>query len=517
MQVLKDDPAFLGDEQIHLKLKHCKDLPSPPGIASRILDLSEDEQASFADVADIISIDPALTAKVLRIANSPLYAKQRKIENLRQAIMVLGLNSTMMLALSFSMVSGLEDKSATRLDHNLFWRRSLEAACACRLLGKQLGCKNTEDFFLAGLLSDVGMLALDKIMPDLYSSIANFQSSHPALIASEQAALGSDHACVGAWLLDHWKLPQRWVTAVAASHDPEAVDVDDEYLQLAQCTALASEIAGLSSAGDAMVSMLADIADHASRWLKLDKAAIGDILECLTEEISQFASLFNIDLGDTALLTALMDEAREQLMTRSLKQLHDTDRLQQTTQALETRTRELEVQSRRDGLTGIYNRAYVDAVLQQEFAAAKTHGWPIALMFIDLDHFKEVNDNYGHQAGDLVLRNSARLLMEVARETDIVARFGGEEFLIILPGTGTTGATAASERLLEAFRNAKHSVNGSDGIVVTCSIGIGVQGEAQDFEDPDALVGAADRALYAAKFAGRDQAMIFNENLSPLG
>jgi hypothetical protein len=114
VQVLEENPAFLGDEQVRLKLKHCKDLPSPPGIASRILDLSQDETASFADVADIISIDPALTAKVLRIANSPIYAKQRKIENLRQAIMVLGLNSTMMLALSFSMVSGLDNKDATR-------------------------------------------------------------------------------------------------------------------------------------------------------------------------------------------------------------------------------------------------------------------------------------------------------------------------------------------------------------------------------------------------------------------
>lgn len=516
MQVLEENPAFLGDEQLRLKLKHCKDLPSPPGIASRILDLSQDESASFAEVADIISIDPALTAKVLRIANSPLYAKQRKIENLRQAIMILGLNSTMMLALSFSMVSGLDNKEATRLDHNLFWRRSLEAACACRLLGKQLNCKNSEDFFLAGLLSDVGMLALDKIMPDLYSSIAMLQTSHLAFRTAEQAALGSDHASVGAWLLKHWKLPERWIVAVAGSHDPEAVAPDSEFQQLTFCTAIASQIADLRTCGDEIERSLAHIANNAQQWLNLEQTAIGDVLESLTDEVSQFAGLFNIDLGDTALLTALMDEAREQLMTRSLRQLHDTDRLQQTTQALETRTRELEVQSRRDILTGIYNRAYVDAVLTQEFSAAKTHGWPMALMFIDLDHFKEVNDNYGHQAGDLVLQKTAQLLQEAARETDIVARFGGEEFLIVLPGTGTTGAIAASERLLDAFRNTKHSVNGGDGIVVTCSIGIGVQGEDQDFENTAALVGAADRALYAAKFAGRNQAMLYNENLSPL-
>ena len=516
MLVEEREPTFLADKQLRLRLKHCKELPSPPGIATRILDLSQDHSATFADVADIVSLDPALTAKVLRIANSPMYAKQRKIDNLRQAIMVLGLNSTLMLTLGFFLVTRLDKNNDARFDLNLFWRRSLKAACACRLLGKMLGLKNAEDFFLAGLLSDIGMLALDKVTPDFYHSIAHLQTNHQMLRVAEQAALGADHARIGAWLLEHWKLPQRWIIAVAASHDPDNMEIDPEFLQLAHCTAIASDIADLDNTDNAMGTTLARIAGRARTWLNLEKEAISEVLDALTEETQEFAGLFNIDPGDSILMSSLMDEAREQLMTRSLKQLYETDRLQQTTQILETRTRELEQQSRRDSLTEIYNRAHIDIVLKQEFQAAKTHGWPLALMFIDLDHFKEVNDNYGHQAGDQVLRNSARLLEEVARETDISARYGGEEFLILLPGTGMEGALAASERLLNAFRKTRHNINGDSGLVVTCSIGIGVQGEEYDFANTDELVGAADRALYGAKFGGRDQVVMYSENLSPL-
>lgn len=513
MQVKEKAPSFLGDERLRMRLMHCKELPSPPGVAVRILELSKDPSANFSDVADVVSLDPALATKVLRVANSPIYAKQRSIDNLRQAIMVLGLNGTQTLALSFSLLNNVREVNEKTLDHNLLWRRSLEAACACRQLGKRLGFNNTEELFLAGLLSDIGVLALARILPDLYPSIANLQHDHQAFRTAEQGALGADHATVGAWLLEHWKLPARWVAAVAGSHDPDAAAIEPEYLTLAQCTAVASDLADLWCCED-MDATLSRAARRARQWLKIDQEVLGEIVEAVAEETRELAPLFEIDLGDTILMMSLMEEAREMLVTRNLHQLHETDRLQRTTRSLESRTRELEQQSRRDHLTEVYNRAFVDAVLKQEFQAALTHGWPLAVLFVDLDHFKHINDTYGHQAGDQVLRNTAAVLLDVARETDIVARYGGEEFLVLLPGTGIAGAMTVAERLLTTLRETNHKLNGDSGITVTGSIGIAVQGEPATFNTPEDLVAAADRALYAAKFGGRDQAVVYNEQLT---
>ena len=109
----------------------------------RILDLSQDPDVDIGKVADVVSMDPALTAKILRIANSPIYAIRRKTENLRQAIMLLGLNGTLTMALSFSLAASMHNNARQGFDYNLFWRRSLAAAtCARRLsVAAGIGCQ----------------------------------------------------------------------------------------------------------------------------------------------------------------------------------------------------------------------------------------------------------------------------------------------------------------------------------------------------------------------------------------
>jgi len=135
---------------------------------------------------------------------------------------------------------------------------------------------------------------------------------------------------------------------------------------------------------------------------------------------------------------------------------------------------------------------------------AKQHGWPLAVIFIDLDHFKQVNDVHGHHAGDEVLRGAAKLLLANTRNTDIAARYGGEEFVVVLPGTRIEGARLTCERVVAAFRNAAHDIGKQEPINVTVSAGLAIQEEGRDFGSAKALVHAADQAVYAAKKQGRD-------------
>jgi two-component system cell cycle response regulator len=155
-----------------------------------------------------------------------------------------------------------------------------------------------------------------------------------------------------------------------------------------------------------------------------------------------------------------------------------------------------------DSLTEMINRrAFLDLV-ERERLRSDRHRFPFSLMLLDVDHFKSVNDSRGHAAGDLVLRGVADVLKAVARKTDIVARWGGEEFVIALPQTREGGARIAAERVRRALAEASHPAPGGAAIRVTASVGIC---SAEAPWTLDAMVAAADAAMYAAKARGRNR------------
>lgn len=149
--------------------------------------------------------------------------------------------------------------------------------------------------------------------------------------------------------------------------------------------------------------------------------------------------------------------------------------------------------------TDLFNKRHFDQMLNAEFSRlARGQSGPLSLLMIDLDHFKRINDEHGHIAGDKVLAKVAKIIRENVRENDIVCRFGGEEIVVIMPAAETKDATVCAERLRAAIASARQSV---DGLKVTASIGVAT---AKTFDVPLDLVDAADKAVYAAKGAGRN-------------
>jgi diguanylate cyclase (GGDEF)-like protein/PAS domain S-box-containing protein len=161
----------------------------------------------------------------------------------------------------------------------------------------------------------------------------------------------------------------------------------------------------------------------------------------------------------------------------------------------------------RDGLTGLYNRREMSRMLREEFERCQHSGEPLSLVMFDMDHFKTINDSYGHQVGDDVLRWAARLASELVREEDRVARYGGEEFAVIMPGASSELAYEVAERIRTAFEGTPFAFEGTDGdtvlIPVTVSLGLASVSLSEDSEE--ALLAAADRALYRAKHEGRNR------------
>ena len=159
-----------------------------------------------------------------------------------------------------------------------------------------------------------------------------------------------------------------------------------------------------------------------------------------------------------------------------------------------------------DGLTGISNRPNMEQALQNEFERSMRYGAPLSVVLLDVDHFKGVNDTYGHQKGDEILVAIASLLKKVCRTNDIAARYGGEEFLMILPQSNAQGAFKIAERLREEMMKMNFTGNESNFSVTTSC---GVAELDRDFiKNTDQLVAIADHALYEAKNSGRNKTII---------
>ncbi len=197
------------------------------------------------------------------------------------------------------------------------------------------------------------------------------------------------------------------------------------------------------------------------------------------------------------------DELDRRSLGQVLRNVLERARLEAEVRRANARLRDWAI---RDGLTGLYNHRHFQELLRTEFARARRYQQTLALLMIDLDHFKQVNDTYGHPVGDAVLRKVASTIAEQARQVDIIARYGGEEFVVVLPNTSREGASAVAERAREAVGE---QLVDFDGVRVTVTISVGVATSADvGVEHERDLVKRADAALYRAKRSGRNQVRI---------
>ncbi|MDQ3035913.1 MAG: GGDEF domain-containing protein [Actinomycetota bacterium] len=196
--------------------------------------------------------------------------------------------------------------------------------------------------------------------------------------------------------------------------------------------------------------------------------------------------------------TQLDDGAKIQLGLATVLRFGLTDK------AVAEEARRLYEATVRDRLTGAYNRHYLDERLQSEWSFAKRHGSLLAVLFVDADHFKKVNDTHGHAGGDAVLRALSATLLASVRGEDVVARYGGEEFVILLRGVPLEGVSVAAERIRNDVASCVIEHDGKT-IPVTVSIGVALHEPSAPAESIDALVARADAALYRAKETGRNR------------
>lgn len=218
-----------------------------------------------------------------------------------------------------------------------------------------------------------------------------------------------------------------------------------------------------------------------------------------------------MELFDSSQLQDISDAAQEILIVRNLYQINASEEFQQEKRALEQEHRKLRTETTRDVLTSAYNRRHFEKRLGEEFAvcAERGYGWPLSLIFIDLDKFKEVNDGYGHQAGDAILKTVADLLRENTRDTDTVARYGGDEFVLLLPGVDAEQVNSVADRICAEVRDRKATIAEGKQVGITLSLGVATCNAENQFASSEALLAAADSALYKSKRSGRDRYTLY--------
>lgn len=213
---------------------------------------------------------------------------------------------------------------------------------------------------------------------------------------------------------------------------------------------------------------------------------------------------------DIEIQGGVMELAGKRVLLSLVMDVTERTRAEREVQALQEKLRE---QSTHDALTGLYNRRYLDDTLTRELSLAQRHGHEVSVILGDLDHFKSVNDRFGHLAGDEVLRTFGDLMKGHARSSDIYCRYGGEEFLLVLPQVTTEIAIERTEQLRRSLAATPIPF---DDLLISVTASFGIATFPRDGQTADALIAAADKALYAAKTAGRNRVHANSTDTRPL-
>lgn len=464
-------------------------LPSLPKIALQIVEIAKSPDPDLREVTLAIQCDPALCAQFLKISNSIIFGFGKKTLDIAGAISKLGLNMVQSVALGFYLKPSKSQGNAWDCMLQKYWWRSLVQACAAEELGLMIDEKNASQYFLGGLLQDIGILAILRTNESSYAeTIAS--CDRPDFLEIEKAAVGFDHVEVGVGLFEKWGIDPELTRSIGLHHNPISASQlkNESNIRVAMRTA--------SLFADKLFSKVPGnrfYAENSQLELELllknrfefDLSTEDELFEDVERRIVGIGHAFSIKIGDIPSSEELLLAASEMLSQLAVKSMMN---------------RSTDDQSIRDPMTGLYNRRKLDEV---EIAKID-HMDSVGVLFIDVDQFKVINDSFGHQSGDDAICLVADALKEAVRDNDVVIRYGGDEFVVILKNVSDESLAHVAHRIATQLEQSCKS--NSVQSTITLSIG-GVHEELSKFESVrdnhiNKLIERADHAMYEAKRRG---------------
>jgi diguanylate cyclase (GGDEF)-like protein len=482
-------------------------LPSPPAIAIKILKAVREDDNSFKELAEIVMADPALVARIMTLANSSLYGLPKRVDSLAQATALIGTQNLKNIALSFVIVQEFQDATQGGFDLNLYWRRAISTAVAAEILAKNVGHKD-HDIFISALLQDIGVLIIFLSDAATFTEVLDKKRiSGKSLCETEKELFGFDHTEISNHLLTTWSLPDTISGPIRYHHSKEPIE---PYRNSALILNFADKISAMYH-GTQSNKKAIEVRQGLKDIYQFQDEQIDRTVDAIGGKSREVMELFTIEPGDIKPFSQIMQEAIEELgrMNFSYEQLVlELKQAKQNAEQLAINLKRANESLRelvfRDGLTGLYNHRYFQEVIESELQKSVRYKHPLSLLLIDIDYFKNVNDTFGHPAGDRVLKEISQIMLKLVRQNDIVARYGGEEFTVIMPETGKAGGKVLAQRVRRGIEQHQTKYN-NQLITVTVSIGLVSTDMANVEITRKALIDRSDQVLYKAKRNGRNR------------
>lgn len=516
----------MSRHQVLLHVLQSDNLPTLPMVASKLITMIGEEETTLTDIADLISTDMSLSARVLKVSNSAFYSFPQKISSINQAVSILGTNAVYSLVLSFSFLSMGSNGNKTNFNFKEFWGKSLTGAVAAKFILEQIPDADAGEVFTSALLRNIGKLIQASTLPELYDQVIDrIQGNDKKTeIALEEEIIGTSHCDIGYAVSKHWRFPQSMLLPIKCHDSPEKYEGDSkQMLQTINAVYLSTLLTRIlySDTPDKWHKLFRS---EAKRLLNLKVLTINNILKRVHIKVDQATEYFDLNISSTKSVAEILQEANIKLtllnlsyeeMNREL--ICSKLKLEQITRELELKNKLLKNMANLDGLTEVHNHRYFQNFLDKEINRSIRNESTISILLADIDLFKNFNDTYGHQTGDFILREFCRVCRKHIREYDLIARYGGEEFAFVLPETEPDDARTIAEKIRSAVADYPFD-DGSSVYQVTISIGVAsARPTDQSFKKHD-FIGLADEALFQVKRKGRNAVAMYkpNSNYSPL-
>jgi two-component system cell cycle response regulator len=507
-----------------IDLENIRNLPTLPGVALEVMRLSLSPEVSIPRMADIILKDVGLSTRILKTVNSPYYAISRNVTNISDALVLLGLQTVKNITLSITVMDSFKNHLDFRV-YNLLQVRSLKTAVAAQAVAEDTRLIPSEDAFLIGLLEELGLLFLAYTAPREFAEcLREAENRRLDISVIVHESLHIDYSELGLKLAEHWGLSNPIKDVIRYHQDPEEArraSVTRESFRYITVGYL-GHLAAAVYTGQQKSLRIEQFRKGYRLYMNKEESQAETILHNLEDLVAKAASAFDVRIPQPRSYAVILEEANAELARINLQYeqmyrelMSKADELDVMNKKLNALTEELSLKNAaladlaaRDGLTDLYNHRYFQEFLRKHVHQSRRYERPLGIVLLDIDNFKSLNDTYGHQVGDQVLKELAGILKESVRKSDILARYGGEEFTIIMPETDTQGAFAAAEKI--RCRVMERKFLASAGKAIQFTVSLGVAQLAESMEGATELMGAVDKSLYQAKRSGRNCVCVFS-------
>lgn len=480
-----------------------KKLPTLPEVAMRLVQIANQENPDYAEVSRIVRTDPVISGKILKLTNSALFGFRHRVEKIEQAIPKLGITLLRTMVLSFHISSHDTHQESLAPILQQHWRSSLTQAVLAELIAEKVESLDAPTCFLAAMLQDIGVLAMISEAPLDYMNTVLTRAKFPDVEAAERRCFGFGHPRVSAEIVKNWGL-ESFIGAIRQHHDRINAIVPSQSCRL-KAVLQAANLGATVLISSRQSPTPLDVS--LSQWAGFMKTHFGmyaeqtdELMSEVNERVEEYSVLFHFNIGERVRADQVVAEAKDLLQEIALKNQIEMMKAGKGAVAQE--------ELYRDSLSGLYNRRFLDEQLNAHLAKGFKRRQPIALMFLDVDKFKQINDSYGHATGDKAIQHVSDWLVDSIRKNDLAIRLGGDEFLVILK--------TVNEKQFEkiAMRIAREvppmCISADESINISLSVGCTIYqpDSGAPIADLNWLIDQADQSMYQVKKSGGDSVSI---------